>query len=89
MSLPRTVAEILREHVTLEVESIDRMYLDVYVPPLQRELGVVSFLRYNRGHAFASLGAAGAHHQGLCASHRDLRRRPGRAARELRATRPP
>ena len=54
MSLPRTVAEILREHVTLEVESIDRMYLNVYVPPLQRELGVVSFLRYHRGHTFAS-----------------------------------
>ncbi|HYS21164.1 MAG TPA: hypothetical protein VEO73_08755 [Gemmatimonadales bacterium] len=54
MSLPRTVAEILREHVTLEVESIDRMYLNVYVPPLQRELGVVTFLRYHRGHTFAS-----------------------------------
>ena len=54
MSLPRTVAEILREHVTLEVESIDRMYLNVYVPPLQRELGVVGFLRYHRGHTFAS-----------------------------------
>lgn len=32
MSLPRTVAEILRKHVTPEVESIDRMYLNVYVP---------------------------------------------------------
>jgi hypothetical protein len=29
MSLPRTVAEVLREHVTLEVEGIDRMYLNV------------------------------------------------------------
>ena len=36
MSLPRTVAEVLREHVTLEVEGIDRMYLNVYVPALQR-----------------------------------------------------
>jgi hypothetical protein len=27
MSIPRTVAEVLREHVTLEVEAIDRMYL--------------------------------------------------------------
>jgi hypothetical protein len=32
MSLPQTVAEVLREHVTLEVEGIDRMYLNVYVP---------------------------------------------------------
>ena len=43
MSIPRTVAEILREHVTLEVEGIDRMYLNVYVPALQRAGGVASF----------------------------------------------
>lgn len=54
MSLPRTVAAVLRDHVTLEVEGIDRMYLNVYVPKLQRELGVVGFLRYHRGHVFAS-----------------------------------
>lgn len=54
MTLPRTVAEILREHVTLEVESIDRMYLNVYVPQLQRELGIVSFFRFHRGYSFAS-----------------------------------
>jgi hypothetical protein len=54
MSLPRTVADVIRDHVTLEVEGIDRMYLNVYVPQLQRELGVVGFLRYHRGHLFAS-----------------------------------
>src|SRR5215831_10901993 len=54
MSLPKTVAAVLRHHVTLEVEGIDRMYLNVYVPKLQRELGVVGFLRYHRGHLFAS-----------------------------------
>src|ERR1043166_4890020 len=54
MSIPRTVAEVLRQHVTLEVEGIDRMYLNVYVPQLQRELGVVGFLRSHRGHPFAS-----------------------------------
>ena len=32
MSVARTVAEILAEHVTLEIEGIDRMYLNVYVP---------------------------------------------------------
>ena len=35
MSIPRSVAEVLREHVVLEVEAIDRMYLNVYVPHLQ------------------------------------------------------
>ena len=54
MSLPKTVAAVLRNHVTLEVEGIDRMYLNVYVPKLQRELGVVGFLRNHRGHVFAS-----------------------------------
>jgi hypothetical protein len=37
MSIPRSVAEVLAEHVTLEVEGIDRMYLNVYVPALQRQ----------------------------------------------------
>ena len=54
MSLPRTVAEILREHVTLEVESIDRMYLNAYVPGLQYESGVAAFFRRHRGQPFVS-----------------------------------
>src|SRR6266545_2781309 len=54
MSLPRSVAAILREHVTLELESIDRMYLNAYVPGLQYESGVAAFFRKHRGHPFAS-----------------------------------
>lgn len=54
MSIPRSVAKILSEHVTLELEGIDRMYLNVYVPQLQREAGVASFFRFHRGHRFAS-----------------------------------
>ena len=54
MSLPRTVAAILREHVTLEVECIDRMYLNAYVPGLQYESGVAAFFRRHRGQPFAS-----------------------------------
>jgi hypothetical protein len=54
MSLPRTVAEVLSRHVVFELESIDRMYLNLYVPDLQWELGVVSFFRFHRGHSFAS-----------------------------------
>jgi hypothetical protein len=54
MSLPQTVAEVVREHVTLEVEGIDRMYLNVYVPALQRAVGVASFFRFHLGHRFAS-----------------------------------
>ena len=54
MSIPRTVAEVLTEHVTLEVEGIDRMYLNVYVPALQRAGGVASFFRFHLGQRFAS-----------------------------------
>ena len=54
MTLPRTVREILAEHTTLEVESIDRMYLNVYVPPLQYDGGVATFFRKHRGQPFAS-----------------------------------
>jgi hypothetical protein len=54
MSLPRTAASVLKDHVTLELESIDRMYLNAYIPDLQRELGVVSFFRFHKQRTFAS-----------------------------------
>src|SRR5215469_3589954 len=54
MSLPRTVAEVLSQHVTLEVEGIDRMYLNVYQPRLQTDRGVAAFFRCHRGQTFAS-----------------------------------
>src|SRR5437868_13848312 len=54
MSVPRSVAEVLAEHVTLEVEGIDQMYLNVYIPGLQREQCVACFFRFHRGHQFAS-----------------------------------
>jgi hypothetical protein len=54
MSVPRTVAEILAEHVTLELEGIDRLYLNVYVPQLQHAGGVAQFFRAHRGQPFAS-----------------------------------
>lgn len=54
MSLPHTVTDGLKNHVTLEVEGIDRMYLNVYVPRLQTDAGVASCWRFHRGHRFAS-----------------------------------
>src|ERR1700730_14491932 len=54
MSLPRTVAQVIQEHVTLEVEGIGRMYLNVYQPRLQTDKQVASFFRFHRGHTFAS-----------------------------------
>jgi hypothetical protein len=54
MSLPRTVADVIRDHVLLEVEGIDRMYLNVYQPRLQYVPGVVGFFRLHRREPVAS-----------------------------------
>jgi hypothetical protein len=54
MTLPRSAAEVLSEHVVFELECIDRMYLNLYVPKLQRELGVVGFIREHLGMPVAS-----------------------------------
>jgi hypothetical protein len=54
MTLPRSVADVLSQHVTLEVEGIDRMYLNVYQPRLQTDRGVAAFFRFHRGETFAS-----------------------------------
>lgn len=50
----RSVAEILERHVTLTLEGIDRMYLNVYIPRLQRPEGQAAFLTKHRGHRMAS-----------------------------------
>src|SRR5882757_7594633 len=54
MTLPRTAAQVLKDHVTLEVEGIDRMDLNVYQPRLQTDRGVAAFVRFHRGETFAS-----------------------------------
>jgi hypothetical protein len=54
MSVALTAAEVLRQHVTLEVECIDRMYLNGYVPQLQTERGVACFFKFHRRRRFAS-----------------------------------
>jgi DNA-binding PadR family transcriptional regulator len=48
---PIPLAELLRQHVTFELECIDRMYLNVYVPKLQYEGGARWYLRTQRGHS--------------------------------------
>ena len=46
MSIARSAPEVLRDHVVLELEAIDRMYLNVYVPHLQTVGAVVGYLRF-------------------------------------------
>jgi DNA-binding HxlR family transcriptional regulator len=52
--IAQTVAGILADHVKLSVEGIDRMYLNVYVPRLQAEQGIVGFFRNHRGQPLPS-----------------------------------
>ena len=54
MSLPASVADVLADHVTLEVECIDRMYLNLYQPKLVYPAGVVGFFKGHRGMPFVS-----------------------------------
>jgi hypothetical protein len=54
MTLPRTVADVLSEHVAFEVECIDRMYLNVYVPQLQHAGGLLGYVQRQLGLPIAS-----------------------------------
>jgi hypothetical protein len=45
----KNVAEILQNHVTFELEAIDRMYLNAYVPSLQTGAGFIYFLKTQLG----------------------------------------
>jgi hypothetical protein len=56
MTLPRSAADVLADHVLFEIEAIDRMYLNLYQPRLQHGAGIAAFFVGHRGHRFASSG---------------------------------
>lgn len=58
-TLARTAADVLSDHVTLEVECIDRMYLNLYVPRLQTPRGCAAFWIHHRGNRLASSALMG------------------------------
>ena len=49
-----TIHELLRDHVSLQVECLDRIYLNGYVPRLQMPGQLVNFLTYHRGYKVPS-----------------------------------
>ena len=49
MTVARSVSEVLEKHVVLEIEGIDRLYLNLYVPNLQSPQACAHFFRYHRG----------------------------------------
>ena len=54
MKVAQSAAEVLSAHTTLELQCIDRMYLNHYVPLLQRGAGVSHFFRNVRGNPVPS-----------------------------------
>lgn len=54
-----TVAELLDGHVTLEVECVDRLYLNGYVPTLATGAGMTGFLREHLGKPIPSPAVLG------------------------------
>jgi hypothetical protein len=49
MTVARTVADVLTQHVTFEVECIDRMFLNVNQPKLQYAAGFVDYVHRRLG----------------------------------------
>jgi hypothetical protein len=54
MTVARSVADVLADHVVFEVESIDRVYLNVWQPRLAYGGGVQGFFVGHRGFHYAS-----------------------------------
>lgn len=70
-----SVAELQRKHVVMELECIDRMYLNAYIPKLTSAAGVAGFFRGYLGHRFASTKDAAAMTDRFITSIRDFLRR--------------
>src|ERR1700747_1989719 len=54
MTLPRTAAQVLSGHVTLEIRCIDRMLLTFRQPRLQYGQGIPGVFCHHRGDQFVS-----------------------------------
>src|SRR6476646_2919768 len=59
MTVARTVADVLADHVVFEVECIDRMYCNVYVPQLQHAGGLLGYIQRQLGLPIASTAPLG------------------------------
>ena len=49
-----SIPELLKDHVILEVECLDRLYLNGYIGPLATSGGLVSFMREQLGRPIPS-----------------------------------
>ncbi len=75
--IEQTVRELLEEKITLDVEGIDRMYLNLYQPMLQTGGGVAAFFKGHRGAQVASTALMGPMSRSFVKSIHDFARREG------------
>ena len=75
--IAQSVAEIVSRHVKLTVEGIDRMYLNVFVPGLQYEQGIIRFFRVHRGQPLPSAALMSPMTRGFVAALEDFVARQG------------
>jgi hypothetical protein len=54
MTVARSVGDVLTEHVIFEIDCVDRMYCNVYVPQLQYAAGLVGYVHRQLGLPIAS-----------------------------------
>src|SRR5215831_7549850 len=54
MTLPRTAAQVLADHVAFELRSVDRMLVTLYQPRLQYGPGIRGFFCWHRGNRSVS-----------------------------------
>jgi hypothetical protein len=76
MTLPRSAADVLADHVLFEIEAIDRMYLNVYQPRLQYGAGDRRVLRRAPRSPVRLLGADGTDDEEVCRRYRAFHRGP-------------
>jgi len=77
MNITHRLAQLQKEHVVMELECIDRMYLNAYVPKLTSEGGIAAFCRGYLGHRFASTKQAVAMTQAFVKSIETFLQREG------------
>ena len=70
-----TIPELLREHVALDIECVDRVYLNGYVPTLQTSGSLVYFLEQQHGQMIASPAMLGKITETLTADIEEFARR--------------
>ena len=78
------VHELIRDHVTLSIRCLDRLYLHAYLPKLQTSGGLCYFLRDHLGHPIPSPALFAPDARPIRRRDQDLRDHAGRAADHVR-----